>query len=77
MRAMVGGDDSERRVMGFEEGRWAFAACCSFPLKRVDVESKERGSEQDKSLTRVRIFEEPTTAHPQAEASTEARPKLS
>jgi len=41
MRAMVGGKDSERRVIGFEEGRLASATYCSFPLKRGNVEPKE------------------------------------
>ena len=77
MRAMVGGKDSERRVIGFEEGRLASATYCSFPLKRGNVEPKERGSGENRSLLRVRIFEGPTTVHPQAEASTEASPKLS
>ena len=77
MRATVGGKDSERRVMGFEQRRLASATYCSFPLKRVNVEPKGRGSGEDRSLPRVRAFEGPTTVHPQAEASAEASPKLS
>ena len=79
---------SKRWAIVWEAGRraafiWSESGCsgidasCSFSTKRVDVEPKEVGLAGSVALSGVRIFEGPTTAHPQAEASAEASPKLS
>jgi len=60
-----------------ESGCLGYEASCSFPNKRVNVEAKEVGLARAVGLSGIRIFEGPTTTHPQAEASAEANPKLS
>jgi hypothetical protein len=52
-------------------------AACSFCVRRFKGDLQKESFKEIALFPRTEIFEGPTTVHPQAEASTEASPKLS
>ena len=71
------GEDIRAVFIWLEEGSSSFEASCSFPAKRLKVESKKELFWGVGALLSSGITRGPANAQPQAVASAAARPKLS
>ena len=71
------GEDIRAVFIWLEEGTSSFEASCSFPAKRLKVESKKELFWGVGALLSSGITRGPANAQPQAVASAAARPKLS